>query len=58
VDFGNPEKKIAIEVDGQSHRTVLGHYRDSKKDAKLKELGWRVFRITNEEVKRKYSTSK
>src|SRR5574343_589145 len=51
VDIGNQDLKIAIEIDGSSHngkRKLL----DSKKDNFLKSLGWRVFRLKNQEALR------
>jgi len=49
VDIGNTELKIAIEVDGQSHRGKRKTI-DSKKDMCLKMLGWKVLRFTNKQV--------
>jgi very-short-patch-repair endonuclease len=50
IDFADPVNKIAIEVQGQSHSTVLGKMRDEKKRLLLEERGWKVFYITNKEV--------
>jgi very-short-patch-repair endonuclease len=58
VDFGNPKTKHAIEVDGGSHGSKERRLQDRKKEAKLRELGWSVSRITNREVLRKYGTSR
>jgi hypothetical protein len=48
VDLGNPDLKIAIEVDGASHhaRKEL----DKKKDLKLDSLGWKVLRFWNKDI--------
>lgn len=50
VDIGNPILKIAIEVDGNGHNESSIKSLDLKKEAKLKELGWRVLRFTNQEI--------
>lgn len=47
VDVANVKEKIAVEVDGQSHHAHVRKEQDKKKDALLKKLGWRVFRVTN-----------
>src|SRR5215831_18390525 len=55
LDLANVERKIGIEVDGQSHfgrRKLL----DQKKDAFLATLGWKVYRVKNENVLRLCST--
>lgn len=56
IDFADPTRKIAIEVQGQSHSTVLGRQRDMKKRNYLESLGWTVLYITNQEVKRMFGT--
>lgn len=50
VDIGNPELKIAIEVDGGSHGTIINRARDVKRDALLNGLGWTVLRFKNRVV--------
>ena len=50
VDIGNQVLKIAIEVDGNGHNGNKIKFLDLKKEAKLKELGWRVLRFTNQEI--------
>lgn len=50
VDIGNPELKIAIEVDGGSHSTIINRARDVKRDALLNGLGWTVLRFKNRVV--------
>lgn len=54
VDFGNPQTKIAIEVDGGSHYGRRSQ--DAKKETKLAELGWLVLRISNATVSRMFGT--
>jgi very-short-patch-repair endonuclease len=49
VDIGHPVKKIAIELDGNSH-TGKRKALDMKKDALLTSLGWKVFRVKNYQV--------
>lgn len=51
IDIANPELKIAIEVDGNSHNTIKGQDRDERKDAFLKEIGWKIIRFKNQEIK-------
>jgi hypothetical protein len=45
VDFGHPQRRIAVEVDGPSHRPMARRALDQKKTAVLRELGWRVVRV-------------
>ena len=49
VDFGDPVKKIALECDGKDWHDKE---KDAKRDAKLFDLGWTVFRVTGSECKR------
>lgn len=50
VDIASKEAKIAIEVDGRSHRSRIVAERDLKKSRFLESRGWRVLRFSNEEV--------
>lgn len=50
ADLGNPELKIAIEVDGPSHHSPRARATDQKKDSKLALLGWVVLRFSNTDV--------
>ncbi len=50
VDVANRDRKIAVEVDGQSHRAAVRMAQDRKKTDLLVSLGWRVLRFTNLEV--------
>lgn len=50
VDIGNPELMIAVEVDGHSHQMELRKAEDAKRDAKLRELGWKVLRFWNKDI--------
>ena len=47
VDLAWIERKLAIEVDGPSHNTHAAKAKDMKKNIKLQELGWKVWRINN-----------
>ncbi|MBB1599505.1 endonuclease domain-containing protein [Variovorax sp. UMC13] len=42
VDFANPKAKVAIECDGAAFH--LDKAKDAARDAKLAEMGWRVYR--------------
>ncbi|MBP2409437.1 DUF559 domain-containing protein [Brachybacterium fresconis] len=51
LDLSYPWLKIAIEYDGDWHRTDRArHRRDRRKDDVLHELGWRVVRATDEDL--------
>jgi hypothetical protein len=50
IDIGDPIAKVAIEVDGPSHRTLWVKRADIRKTRFLRSLGWRVFRCTNRDV--------
>jgi hypothetical protein len=44
VDFANPKAKVAIECDGAEFHQ--DKEKDAKRDAKLRQLGWTVYRIS------------
>lgn len=50
LDFGHRAAKVGLELDGESHGLVSRQTQDRKKEAKLAELGWRVFRIPNSAI--------
>jgi len=50
VDLAIPELKIAIEVDGQTHKLKKWKYLDKRKTEVLNALGWSVLRFWNQEV--------
>lgn len=50
VDLGCERLKLAIELDGPTHRAHKQQAKDSKKQAKLISLGWIVMRFLNTEV--------
>ena len=58
VDFGHRELKLALEVDGFSHASRARQAQDRKKEEKLSQLGWRVFRVKNTQVLSLSSISK
>jgi hypothetical protein len=51
VDLAYPELRIAIEYEGDQHRTDPGQWqRDIEKHERLADLGWRVIRISRDHV--------
>lgn len=48
IDIANENERIAIEVDGYSHRGQEAT--DTKKEEFLDDLGWKVIRVTNREA--------
>jgi len=58
IDFADPVNKIAIEVQGHSHITVLGKQRDLKKREFLERFGWKVLYITNAQVASMFGISR
>ena len=51
VDFYCPMKKLAIELDGDVHGFKDRIVSDSKRQKEIEELGIRVLRFTNKDVK-------
>jgi len=47
VDLAIPELKLAIEVDGRTHKEKRWRYLDQRKTAVLNHLGWTVLRFWN-----------
>jgi very-short-patch-repair endonuclease len=56
VDFCSVERKLIIEVDGESHFTEEGQQHDQIRDRFLRELGYRVLRINGYDLLRDDST--
>lgn len=56
IDIANTAEKLAIELDGGSHSSDERREQDARKSAFLIGLGWRVFRVPNDEALRLYST--
>jgi hypothetical protein len=50
VDLAYVENKLAIEVDGASHKLKKWKFLDKRKTEILNSLGWTVIRFTNQEV--------
>jgi very-short-patch-repair endonuclease len=50
VDIAIPDLKIAIEVDGNSHKTPKWKFLDKRKTAIVNVLGWSVLRFWNEQI--------
>jgi len=51
VDIADPIRKIAIEIDGKTHKLKLWRFLDHRKTEVLRALGWLVvLRFWNEEV--------
>lgn len=49
VDFGNPVKRVALELDGKHfHNTD----RDRIRDRELRAAGWKVYRVTGKDMYR------
>jgi very-short-patch-repair endonuclease len=50
VDIADPTIKLAIEVDGQTHRLKKWKFLDRRKESVLRALGWSVLRFSNQQV--------
>lgn len=50
VDLADVDRKVAIEVDGNTHRTPRWKFLDARKTSVLEALGWVVLRFWNKEV--------
>lgn len=50
VDLADPGRRLAVEVDGNSHKSKLWRFLDWRKEAALTALGWSVLRFSNKEV--------
>ena len=48
VDFALVGAKIAIECDGQSHRSKVRRALDEKKDSILRKFGWKIIRVPHD----------
>lgn len=48
-DFAFPSQKLAVEVDGQRHRTYAGVRNDCEKFNTATLLGWRVLRFPSDQ---------
>lgn len=52
LDFYCPRLKLGIEIDGDSHFTKVGSYKDRLRDAYLRDKGIRLLRFLNNDVMR------
>lgn len=50
VDLADPSHKLAIEVDGKTHRLKKWRYLDQRKTEVLHALGWSVLRFWNQQI--------
>jgi very-short-patch-repair endonuclease len=50
IDFACVEARLAIEVDGATHRTVEEIAYDMRRTSRLEAEGWRVVRFWNREI--------
>ena len=50
VDIACIKNKIAIEVDGDTHKTKKWKFLDKRKTEALNMLGWKVLRFWNGEI--------
>ena len=51
IDFAFVNEKVAVEIDGSQHLLPKRKDRDDKKDELLKENGWFILRVSENEVK-------
>ncbi len=50
ADFVCTQSRLVIEVDGGTHSTDAEREHDRRRDLYLTSHGWKIFRITNEDV--------
>lgn len=50
ADFACTQERLIVEVDGDTHATDAEVEHDRRRDAYLASQGWRVLRVTNEDV--------
>ncbi len=50
ADFACVKAWLVVEVDGDTHGTEDEIAYDARRDAFMKERGWRVFRVTNHDI--------
>lgn len=50
LDLADPAVKLAIEIDGGSHKSLKVRAADARKEEFLNGLGWTVLRFSNSEV--------
>jgi very-short-patch-repair endonuclease len=50
ADFACVMHRFVVEVDGDTHSTEEERAHDHRRDQYMRSRGWRVFRVTNEDV--------
>jgi very-short-patch-repair endonuclease len=50
LDVAIPSVRLGIEADGAKHNNPKARLLDTKKDAMLTALGWKVLRYSNKEI--------
>jgi very-short-patch-repair endonuclease len=50
ADFACVPARLVVEVDGDRHSSTNGLLHDRRRDAYLQSRGWRVFRVTNQDI--------
>src|SRR5215475_11684640 len=53
ADFACVTAWLIVEVDGGTHSTPAERAHDRRRDMYLRSRGWRVFRVTNDDVYRR-----
>lgn len=56
IDIANITMMIGIELDGGSHCSLERREQDARKTELLSSLGWSIYRVSNQEALRLYST--
>ncbi len=51
LDLADPDLKLAVEIDGGSHKSLKVKEADARKEEFLNERGWTVLRFSNEAVR-------
>jgi len=51
VDFGWPDRKVALEYDGAYHADPLQQRKDRQRDEELRSLGWTVIHMTASDLR-------
>ena len=56
IDIANITMMIGVELDGGSHCSLERRSQDARKTKLLSSLGWSIYRVSNQEALRLYST--
>lgn len=56
LDLALPSEMLCLELDGGSHGSLSRQEQDKKKDALLRQLGWKVCRMSNTKAEKLFST--